>query len=240
MRKTNMKPVVFFGCVHIGHEDADLKLAKEYIRFAKEEKAHVILLADNHEFALPHKKDMMFSQNMNPQKQFEYGLELFKPVSHQIIGACTGNHTARATKVAGIDCDKVMAERLGYLDKYYPHQGFVGVKAGKHEYKIAFKHGTGVGSNTFGNCRALLRNYPTADVCATSHTHQLATLKESYWDVKKGRRSQHEITFVITGSMLDYPTYADEAGYSPQPKGFAIAWLDPKDRHVIVDVSGML
>lgn len=238
--RTNLKPLLIAGCWHFGHEDADLKLAKDYVKFAKEQNAHVLLIADNHEFALPHKKDMMFTQNMNPQKQFEYGVELFKPIARQIVGACTGNHTARAMKVAGLDADKIMAERLGYLDRYYPHQGFIGVKVGKHEYKIAFKHGTGVGSNTFGNCRTLLRNYPTADICATSHTHQLATTKECYFDVKDGKRSVHEVTFVNTGSLLNYPTYADEAGYSPQPKGFAIAWLDPKEKQVSVDVSGQL
>ncbi len=50
----------------------------------------------------------------------------------------------------------------------------------------------------------------------------------------------HEVTFIITGSLLDYPVYADQAGYSPQPKGFAIAWLNPREKHVSVDVSGKL
>lgn len=235
-----MKPIVFFGCVHIGHEDADLKMAQEYVKFVQEENAYAILLADNHEFALPHKKDMMFAQNMTPQKQYEYGLDLFKPIAKNIVGACTGNHTGRAMKVAGLDADKVMAERLGYLDKYYPHQGFVSVQVGKNEYSIAFKHGTGVGSNTFGNCRALLRNYPTADICASSHTHQMTTLTEGKWDIQKGKRVFREITYIVTGSLLNYPTYADEAGYSPQPKGFVIAWLNPGERKVVVDVSGVL
>lgn len=237
---TNLKPIVFFGCIHIGHEDADLKMAKDYVQWVKDHNALAIVLADTHECALPHKTGMMFSQNMTPQKQYEYGLKLFSPIAKHIVGACTGNHAGRARQVAGIDMDKCMADRLGYLDKYHPHQGLVSVQVGKVNYRIAFKHGTGFGSNSFGNCLALMRSYPSADICAASHTHEMATCKRGYWDVENDKRKFHEVTFINTGSLLNYPSYADEAGYPPQPKGFAIAWLSPTEKHVSVDVSGRL
>lgn len=234
------KPLVVFGCVHIGHENADLAMAKRYVDFVKKEGGYALLLADNHECALPHKGHMIFSQNMNPQKQLEYGIKLFAPIAKNIVGACTGNHSARAKKVAGLDMDKIMADKLGYLDRYYPHQGFVSVKVGKNEYRIAFKHGTGVGSNSFGNCLALLKTYPSADICAASHTHECATVSRGFWDIVDGKRVLHKVTLVNTGSLLDYPDYADEAGYSPQPKGFAVVWLDPNEKRVSVDVSGVI
>lgn len=234
------KPIVVFGCVHIGHENADMKMAKRYVEFVKSENGMALLLADNHEMALPHKGHMMYSQNMNPTQQYEYGIELFKPIVKNIIGACTGNHTARAKKVCGLDPDKLMADKLGYLDRYYPHQGFINVKVGTQDYSIAFKHGSGVGSNSFGNCMQLAKAYPGADICCTSHTHEMSTTKRGYWKIKKGERVFHETTYVVTGSLLDYPEYADEAGYLPQPKGFAIIWLNPKEHSVIVDVSGRI
>jgi len=234
------KPLVIFGCVHIGHEDADLKLAKKYVEWVKEHNAYALLLADNHECALPHKGHMMFTQNMKPQEQYEYGIELFSPIAKNIVGACTGNHALRAKKVAGIDLDKCMSDKLGYSNRYYPHQGFITLKVGSQRYNIAFKHGTGVGSNIFGNTVALLRSYPSADIVCASHSHQLSHTITGYWDVINSSRVIHTVHHIVTGSMLNYPDYADEAGYTPQPKGFAILWLhsyNKKDTYV--DISGL-
>jgi hypothetical protein len=217
-------------------------MAKRYVDFVKQTDGLALLLADNHECAIPANKRpyMMLEQNMTPQEQYEYGLELFRPIARNIIGACTGNHAGRAQQAAGIDLDRTMADRLGYLNRYHPWQGFVGARVGKVEYKIAFKHGQGAGSNTFQNCVQLARSYPSADICAASHTHELATTKRGFWDITKRQRKVHEVTYISTGSLLDYPTYADEAGYSPQVKGFAIAWLHPEEIHVEVDTSGRI
>jgi hypothetical protein len=238
----DMKPLVVFGCVHIGHRDSDLQMAKRYVQFVKDNDALALLLADNHECALPSWKGghMVWDQNMTPQEQYEYGLELFRPIAKNIIGACTGNHAGRAQKVAGMDLDRTMAERLGYLSKYQPYQGFTSVKVGKITYKIAFKHGGGMGSNTFGNPIQLMRHFPSADICCASHTHELATTKRGFWDIQGGSRKFHEVTLINTASLLNYPKYADEAGYAPQGKGFAIAFLSSKENHVRVDTSGKI
>lgn len=240
IKNRDWKPLVIFGCVHIGHESADLKMADRYVQFVKDMDAAVLLLADNHECALPHKGHMMFDQVMKPQEQYEYGCRMFEPIAKNIVGACTGNHAARAAKVAGIDLDKTMAERLGYVSRYHPWQGFTALKVGSVTYRIAFKHGQGAGSNTFQNCVQLSRSFPSADICCSSHTHELATTKRGYWDIVEGQRKFHQITMISTGSLLDYPRYADEAGYAPQSKGFAIAWLNPERPQVSVDVSGQI
>lgn len=213
-------------------------MAHRYVKFVKENHGLALILADNHECALPNKAHMMWDQSMTPQEQYEYGLELFSPIVPNIIGACTGNHTGRAQKVAGIDLDKTMAERLGYLDRYSPWQGFVAVTCGKITYNISFKHGQGAGSNTFQNCVQLHRAYPSSDICAASHTHEMAETKRGFWDIAGGKRLIHPVTYINTGSLLNYPRYADEAGYAPQPKGFSIAWLCRSHRSVIVDTSG--
>src|SRR5690348_5433144 len=158
--KSRMKPLVVFGCTHVGHENSDLKLAGEYIRFIRKNDALVLVLGDNFECALPHKGHMMFSQNLSPQAQLDFGINLLKPIAGQIVGACSSNHSARAKKVAGIDMDKVMADKLGYSDRYYPHQGYISVAVGKQTYDIAFKHGSSCGSDTFRNCKDLLRSFP--------------------------------------------------------------------------------
>ena len=136
--------------------------------------------------------------------------------------------------------DYELAKHLGIKKKYFENQGFVVAKAGKQRYAIAFKHGSGFGSNTFGNCVALMRHFPSADVCACSHTHELAASSRGFWDVKGGKRIRREVTLVNTGSLLAYPSYADEAYYAPQKKGFAILWLGEKSKEVVVDITGKI
>ncbi len=232
------KPLVVFGCVHIGHKNADLAMASRYVDFAKEIKADVLLLSDNFENAIPKKGHMMFDQVMKPQDQLEYAEKLFWPVRKQIVGMVQGNHSNRTRHEAGIDMDYQLAKTLGRKDVFFENQGFIVIKAGRQSYGVAFKHGTGVGSNTFGNAITLMRAFPSADICLCSHTHELAASSRGFWDIKKGKRERHEVTLVNTGSLLDYPSYADEAYYAPQKKGFAVLWLGEKKHDINVDISG--
>lgn len=233
-------PLVLFGCVHIGHRNADLKMAKRYVDFVKKSKGMALLLSDNFENVIPKKGHMMFDQVLTPQEQLDYGEELFEPIKKQILGLVQGNHSNRTRHEAGIDMDYELAKHLGLKTKYFPNQGFVVAKAGKQNYAIAFKHGTGFGSNTFGNCIVLMRHFPAADIAACSHTHEIATSSRGFWTMKGSKRSRQEVTLVNTGSLLDYPSYADEANYAPQKKGFAILWLNTKTKEVIVDVTGKI
>jgi hypothetical protein len=231
-------PLVIFGCIHIGMKDADLTLAQRYVNFVKNNDGLALLLADNHECAVPRKAHMMYEQNISPQEQLEYGIEMFRPIRKQIIGACTGNHALRARKETSLDMDKIMADELGYIHRYHPYQGFVAPRIGKHEYRIAFKHGSGTGHNIFLNCMQLLRSYPGADICASSHLHKNALTVHGYWDVQDGARVIHPVFFVTTGATLNFPRYADEAGYPPQPKGFPILWLGRDEFRIKADLVG--
>ena len=240
LSKDQYVPLVLFGCVHIGHKNADMDMAKRYVEWAQKNKAYALLLSDNFENAIPQKAHMMFDQVIDPQDQIDYGEELFKPIRKQIMGLVQGNHSNRTRKEAGLDMDRELAIRLGIRQRYSPNQGFVALKAGKNHYSIAFRHGSGVGSNTFGNCINLMRAFPTADICAASHTHETATTTRGFWDVVKGKRIKRDVTLINTGSLMDYPRYADQAYYSPNKKGFAIAWLGKQEKEVIVDVSGVI
>lgn len=233
-------PVVFFGCVHIGHKNSDMEMAKRYVNWAQSNGAYCLLLSDNFENAVPQKAHMMFDQLIDPEAQIDYGEELFYPIRKQIMGLVQGNHSNRTRKEAGLDMDRQLAIRLGIRQRYYPNQGLASLKAGKNHYSVAFRHGTGVGSNTFGNCISLMRSFPGVDICAASHTHETASTTRGFWDVVKGKRVQREVTLINTGSLMDYPRYADQAYYSPNKKGFAIAWLSKKEKEVIVDVSGVI
>lgn len=235
------KPLVVLGCTHLGAKTADYKMAQKYVAYAKETKAAVLMLGDNFECAVPKKGAMMFEQDLTPQEQLEKGIDLYAPIAKQVIGACSSNHSARAYKEAGLDMDRIMADRLGYLKVYNQHRGYTAIKVGNQQYRIAYAHGTGFGSNSFGNGMTLLKAFPMSDIVCTSHTHEMATVKKGFFDHDKdGKRVFRDITLINTGSLLDCPKYADEAGYAPQPKGFAIAYLGMKHREVSVNVSGII
>lgn len=233
-------PLVLFGCVHIGHKNADLEMAQRYVEWTRRNGAYALLLSDNFENAVPQKAHMMFDQVIDPEQQIDFGETLFAPIAKQIMGLVQGNHSNRTRKESGLDMDRELAIRLGIRSRYNPNQGFTVLKAGKNHYSVAYRHGSGVGSNTFGNCINLMRAFPTADICVASHTHETATTTRGFWDVVKGKRVKRDVTLINTGSLMDYPRYADQAYYSPNKKGFAIAWLNKNEKEVIVDASGVI
>lgn len=231
-------PLVVFGCAHIGAKTADLKMLDSYIDAVNKYDGFALLLSDNFENAIATKPGMMFDQVMTPEEQLDYGVKVFGRIKDKIIGACSGNHTSRTRKQTSLDMDKIMAQKLGYEDNYFPYQGFVSLKVGKVRYRIAFKHGHGQGSNSFGNAINLHRAYPDADICCSSHTHTNGATTKGRWTINsRGGRALHNITLVNTGCLLDYPRYGDEAYYQPQPKGFTTLWLDREKYEVIPDIT---
>ena len=234
------KPLLIAGCFHIGAKTADMEMAKAYVDFIRENDGFCILLADNHECAVPRKAWMMFEQNLTPQEQLDYSVELFSPIKRNIKGAVTGNHAWRAYHDAGIELDKEMMTRLGLLQYYFGFQGFIEIPYGNQTYKIAFAHGTTSGRNVFNNCEKISASFPNADIYATSHNHLMAATSKQVWQFNKGKLDLRQYYYVSTGSLLNYPLYAGHALYQPQPKGFAIAWLHPDKYHVDMDISGKI
>ncbi len=231
--------MVFFGCVHIGAKTADIELGKKYIDFVRETDGFALLLADNHECAVPRKAHMMFEQDLTPQEQLDYSVEFFKPIRRNIKGAVTGNHAWRAYHDSGLEMDKEMMARLGLSHYYFRFQGHADLLVGSQRYRVVFAHGNNIGRNAFTNCEKLMAQYPTADIFAASHAHVLATRPTQIKDFNKiGTPILRDVHFISTGSLLDTPLYAEIAMYQPQPKGFAIAWLYPDEKMVVVDVSG--
>lgn len=233
-------PLVLFGCAHIGHKNADLEKLRRYVTWVKKNDAYALLLSDNFENAVPQKPHMMFDQILDPQEQLDLGEEIYRPIAANIQGLVQGNHSNRTRKESGIDMDRELAIRLCIKNRYFPNQGFVPLQANKFTYSVAFRHGTGTGSNTFGNSVNLMRQFPSADICAASHTHEVAATTKGFWDIVNGKRVQREVTLVNTGSLMNYPKYADEAYYAPNKKGFAILWLGKYERLVIADTSGVM
>lgn len=232
-----MKKLVLIGCVHIGMKSANLDWFKDYVKMAQDRDTSLLLLGDLFENAIPSRGEgMMFEQNLTPDEQIETAAELLAPVSHKIVGCVTSNHSERTYKEVGINMDKRLLRELGVKDSVYKGQQGIVSFAGK---RIVFSHGTGAGSNTWGDANKLLKIYPTADIIALSHKHELEQHWNGNFDITaNGSRIPKFIPFVRTGSLMQYPRYAQRELYSPQKPGFAIIdFLE--DGQLKIDTNGI-
>jgi hypothetical protein len=234
-----MKRLVLIGCAHIGSKSANTNDLMEYVNLAKDPNTYLLNLGDIFENAIVARGEgMMNDQNLTPDEQLSEADSIFRPAKNKIIGACTSNHSRRTYKEVGIDMDRQLYARLGIEDVYQGLQGVV-MFAGK---KIAFAHGTGSGDN-WTDSRKLFTIYPTADIVATSHRHEMQSKWygscNSFAARQRDRRRNRKYTlFVRTGGLMDWAPYAQEQLYSPQKPGFSILYF-PDDGTVRVDTNGI-
>lgn len=232
-----MKKLIVFGCVHVGSKSANLQWFKDYVELAKDKDTSILLLGDNFENAIPSRGEgMTFEQDLIPDEQMDTVGAILEPVKHKIVGCVTSNHSERTYKEAGINMDKRLLKELKVKDSIYKGQQGVIAFAGK---KIVFAHGSGAGSNTWADANKLLKIYPTADIITVSHKHEL----EQHWHgnfelTANGSRRSKFVPFVRTGSLMQYPRYAQKELYTPQKPGFAIiSFLD--DGNLKIDTNGI-
>lgn len=228
---------MLFGCIHVGFKYADLEYTKKAVKWAKKHKADVFLLGDNFENAIatPDKAAMLWDQDKTPNEQLNVLSSILEPIKSQIVGACTSNHSRRSFKVAGIDLDEQLSHRLGYRSKYQGLVGYTILKPGKQQYRVVYTHGIGSGSNVLSDFRQLNSTYPNVDLVLASHTHTCLTTQEGFFNLTPNGREINRVTYVRTGSAIEYPAYAEECLYRPQPKGFSILWLGMKEKQIKVE-----
>ena len=234
--KVTVKKLVIIGCVHSGAKAADIADFKKYADLAEDKDTYLLILGDLFENAIPSRGEgMTFEQTLTPDDQLDEIDRILRPVKHKIIGACTSNHSERTYKECGIDLDKQLYKRLGMREGIY--KGLQGVVqfAGK---KIAFAHGTGSGANAWADAKKLFSIYPTVDMIAVSHRHEMTAAWHGNYSLdSKCRRIEKSILFVRTGGLMGWARYAQRELYTPQKPGFSIVSFFA-DGHMEPDISG--
>lgn len=231
-----IKRLVLIGCVHSGAKAADIADFKKYADLAEQPGTHLLILGDLFENAIPSRGEgMTFEQSLTPDEQLDEIDRILRPVKHKIIGACTSNHSERSWKECGIDIDKQLYQRLGIYSIYKGLQGVV-MFAGK---KIAFAHGGGSGTNAWSDAKKLFAIYPTADIVAVSHRHEMtASWHGNYVLNRKCEREEKFVLFVRTGGLMGWARYAQKELYTPQKPGFSMLYF-LKDGMVRADINGI-
>lgn len=231
-----MKKLLLIGCLHAGSKAFRRDLAEKYIERVQKEDMDILLLGDLFECATPAKQEQMYEQYSTTDEQLDEVVELLRPVKNRIKGCSTSNHSERAYIAAGVNLDRRLIRELGLPESIYKRYHGVIKYQGK---TIVFSHGNGSGCNTWGDAEKLLRMYPAADVVALSHRHSLDAGWKGRFDIgKNGQRIKKDILLVRTGSLLEYPRYAEKELYFPQKLGFTILTFN-NDGSVTPDVSGI-
>jgi len=231
--------LLFFGDLHFGHEQCDVKAAKEMLDWALENRVFVLLLGDLIEAGLRDSiGDSVYLQKFNPQKQMESIVRLLTPLAKEklIIGLHSGNHETRISKATGIDIAKIMARLLSV--RYLNYACWSLLTVGKQKYSMYSCHGKSGARFKHTKLKAAvdLTGWLKADIIAHAHVHSIAAEPAMYQDVDFRNRvvKSRKCYVVLTGSYLRWDrSYAQEANYPitriGSPKG--MLWANEHNVH---------
>lgn len=217
-------PLLFFGDLHWGSAQCQIKQAKAMLDWALKEKVYTLLMGDLLEMSL---RDSVghgvYQQKLNPQEQVEEMIALLQPLADAglIIGLHTGNHEERITKGTGIDIMKMMSKVLKV-----PYCGYACwhlIKVGEQNYTMYSTHGSSNSTQSYTKLNAALKigYFLNSDIIAYGHTHELSTATRiiQQIDMRSKTIVEKKQYIVMTGSYLGW-----EGGYA-QVKGLPISKL---------------
>lgn len=232
----DIRRLVLFGCAHSGSRASNIHWLIHYAKMLEEPNTFGLSLGDLFENAIPSRgQGMMWDQSLTPEEQMEELCSIFYPVRKKFIGACTSNHSERTWKEVGINLDRLLWQRMGVPQIYRGLEGTC-TFAGK---RIAFAHGLGHGTNEWGDARKLLAIYPTVDIVAVSHRHEMASKWYGNFEVdRRGTKHPRWVLFARTGGLMEWARYARRELYTPQKPGFTVLYF-PNDGSVRTDTNGL-
>jgi hypothetical protein len=254
--KRNACYLLGFGDLHVGSPQSDLEKFEGYMKWAKEEKAHLLGMGDLFDMVVIGGLSSPFGATMRLPECKRYLKDRLWPVKDLIIGMLIGNHCLRLVKYA--DCDLI--EDLCY-DLGVPYCGFsaaMRIKVGHTPRKkrdgevydstrisyIGYAHHTTGGGATPGGklnrVAKLAELFEGADFYMGAHNHmEIAGVVDKYRvhvDASGEARLRADKVFLVdTGSFLKWDgSYAEQMMLPPGHTGCPRIRLDGcrKDIHV--------
>ena len=173
-------------------------------------------------------KSDIYTEQLNPHEQLRYTIKLLAPIKDKVLAVVEGNHERRIARDSGINTTELLAEGLGVT--YSPASTLLKITMGRNRkngkrycYTLYLTHGTGAGRTAGGKINALrrLREIVLADVYVMGHVHWTASFTENYFvpDVRNNKIDEKTLTFVSTGSFLNWGGYAEEKNMYPNRLG---------------------
>ena len=233
--------LIGFGDWHLGAVSCNIKAIKSQIEWIhKNPKARVILMGDMLDCGTKRSIGAgNFDNNIRPQQQYEYVLELLEPIKDKLYGIHIGNHEQRIFNETGMNVTKLMANALG--TRYLGYSAFHKIKVGDINYVVFSTHGSSGATLPHTKIKRCLdlATFIDADIYMMGHVHalQVHTQEVKRVDMRKGTVVKDKKYFVLTGHYLEYnDSYADMKNMKPSKQGCARIRLDGKrkDAHVSI------
>ena len=230
------------GDAHLGAKTCKRDMLEETIQFCLDNKIYVIGMGDMIEFATRYSVGSgVYEQQLNPQKQVEEIIEIFKPLvkAGLLIGMITGNHEERCTKETGINIMKIICGALKC--KYLGPGGHLLLKIGKESYTFFATHGSAGGRTFQGKMNGAIKcfGFNNVEVVLYGHTHGLGYNKLEYFAINKKNKviEKRPKYAVLTGSFLDYQgSYAEQKHYQPATPGSPLISLYGNDHKIYISI----
>lgn len=221
--------VLFFGDLHYGHPQCQVKKAKAMLDWALDNNVNVLLMGDLLECGLKESVgDSVYQQKLNPQEQMEEVVELLTPLAKKglILGLHEGNHEYRITKTTGINISKIMVRLLNV--SYLGYSCWNSFIVDGQKYSIYSTHGASGARFKHTKLKSVmdLAQWIDADCIVQGHVHGLAAepiVKQSV-DFRNKQVAEKECYVVLSGSYLGWDrSYAQMFNYpitkTGSPKG---------------------
>lgn len=224
--KENKIIVVPFSDIHYGNKYCKQKEFENNLNWAYRQKnVYLLLNGDLIESKTRSRKgDGIFTQ-VEPQEQFNYISEIFKPFADEgrIIATTNGNHEDAVKLETGMDISSMFAKYWGV--PYLKNGGFIGIRVGDQTYNFYMTHGSSGATLPHTKSKAA-RDIGTfvqgIDAVLYGHVHALedATQEIYYPDTRHRKVGTKTVHYVLTGHYLDYlNSYAQMKSMRPSQTG---------------------
>lgn len=213
------------GDVHLGANTCEVDKFLGTVDYIKESGSQVILMGDLLECASRYSVGAGWvEQQLDPQTQIDYMVEVLEPIKDQILVNLEGNHEARLWKQTGIKASKILANLLDVT--YGGYSCFVKMKVKKQNYIVHAQHGSSNAWYPHTKLTAAMRTarHTDADLYCYGHTHELLSLKvpRRTLDLRSRTVKRNKKYFLLTGSFLGYEnSYAQKKNMYPTQTGVA-------------------
>lgn len=230
------------GDLHIGHKNCDLEFIQNLLNEIPFNKNHrIILMGDLLDVGIKNSiGGSVYENDLTPQEQIDFIVNLLTPYKEQIDGYVMGNHEYRIYKDTGIDICKIICKQLGI--NYALYAGTVTYSMNHKAYNINYFHGRAGGSieNALKKCREMA-NKVDADIYLMGHVHKAAYTQREIKriDSRNGKIVEGLQYFILTGHALSYDdSYAEQANLEISPKGYPIIELsDGRNKKVSIAIN---
>ncbi len=188
-----------------------------------------IALGDMTENALKCSVGDVYEVRLSPHQQCDEVARLLDPIADKCLGMVSGNHGKRSYIKAGIEIDRMIAEKLGV--DYYGHKICGRINITKNatvtsDYHIVAMHGLGGGRTKGAKVNMadrILDVYSCVDLGFIAHTHHLNWSIDKRYIITSNKTvyKRQKVTHIFNcGSALDYVnSYAEMGMLKPAVEG---------------------